>query len=227
MEYSGIKPEALMLMEENRFRDSKPFYEENKEKIKQGMTVPMREIAAILGGKMARIDPLMVTDPVKMVSRIRRDTRFSKDKHLYRDNMWVMFMRDKREWQHYPCLWFEVTPKVITSGICFFDSNAALMNTFRQKLIEKPSAFKNAFKRVESTGSLGFGDCYKKQFKDCPKGLEKYFSLKNVGFMASFTDFTVLTDNRIIEILDRLFDDFTPLFRLMLEVSDCCFAKGE
>ena len=35
MEYSGIKPEALMLMEENRFRDSKPFYEENKECFKK------------------------------------------------------------------------------------------------------------------------------------------------------------------------------------------------
>ena len=38
----------------------------------------------------------MNTIPTKMVSRVRRDTRYTPDKHLYRENMWIMFMRPKR-----------------------------------------------------------------------------------------------------------------------------------
>ncbi len=90
--FSGISQDALFLMQLNRFNDSKSFYEENKEKIKHGVTVPMRQIAAALSEDMLDIDPMMNTDPVKMVSRVRRDTRYTKDKRLYRENMWIMFI---------------------------------------------------------------------------------------------------------------------------------------
>lgn len=109
-DYKGITQDTLFLMQLNRFNDSKAFYEENKEKIKANMTVPMRQIAASLSDMMLDIDPFMNTVPTKMVSRVRRDTRYTHDKHLYRENMWIMFMRPKKEWHMYPCMWFEVTP---------------------------------------------------------------------------------------------------------------------
>ena len=34
MEYNGITLDSLFLLAENRFRDSKPFYEEHKEQLK-------------------------------------------------------------------------------------------------------------------------------------------------------------------------------------------------
>ena len=110
-DFKGITQDALFLMQLNRFNDSKAFYEENKEKIKANMTVPMRQIAASLSDMMLDIDPFMNTIPTKMVSRVRRDTRYTHDKHLYRENMWIMFMRPKKEWHMYPCMWFEVTPR--------------------------------------------------------------------------------------------------------------------
>lgn len=95
-DFKGITRDTLFLMQLNRFNDSKAFYEENKEKIKADMTVPMRQIAAAFGDMMLKIDPFMNTVPTKMVSRVRRDTRYTHDKHLYRENMWIMFMRPKK-----------------------------------------------------------------------------------------------------------------------------------
>lgn len=95
-DFKGITQDTLFLMQLNRFNDSKAFYEENKEKIKANMTVPMRQIAASLSDMMLDIDPFMNTIPTKMVSRVRRDTRYTHDKHLYRENMWIMFMRPKK-----------------------------------------------------------------------------------------------------------------------------------
>lgn len=60
------------------------------------MTVPMRQIAASLSDMMLDIDPFMNTIPTKMVSRVRRDTRYTHDKHLYRENMWIMFMQPEK-----------------------------------------------------------------------------------------------------------------------------------
>ena len=42
--YKGIKPESIELLCLNRFNDSKPFYEEHKEELKQGITVPLRQM---------------------------------------------------------------------------------------------------------------------------------------------------------------------------------------
>ena len=95
MRYDGITRNSLFLLADNRFRDSKAYYEEHKEEIKSGVTIPMRQIAGVIGEELLSVDPLMNTIPTKMVSRVRRDTRYTKDKSLYRENMWIMFMRPK------------------------------------------------------------------------------------------------------------------------------------
>ena len=120
MAYNGIKPDVLFLAAQNRFENSRMFYEEHKQELKEGFTIPMRQIAAEIVPQIYEIDDKVMTDPVKMVSRFFRDTRYSKDKHLYRDNLWIMFMRNKHEWQNYPCMWFEVTQNFWSYGVGMF-----------------------------------------------------------------------------------------------------------
>ena len=141
-DFKGITQDALFLMQLNRFNDSKAFYDENKEKIKANMTVPMRQIAASLSDMMLDIDPFMNTIPTKMVSRVRRDTRYAHDKHLYRENMWIMFMRPKKEWHMYPCMWFEVTPQAWSCGVGTYEVSADYMEVFREHLRNDPEASK-------------------------------------------------------------------------------------
>lgn len=152
-DFKGITRDTLFLMQLNRFNDSKAFYEENKEKIKADMTVPMRQIAAAFGDMMLKIDPFMNTVPTKMVSRVRRDTRYTHDKHLYRENMWIMFMRPKKEWRMYPCMWFEVTPSAWSCGVGTFETSADYMEVFREHLRNDPQGFKKGSKVGARHGS--------------------------------------------------------------------------
>ena len=50
--FKGIKPESIELLCLNRFNDSKEFYEEHKLELKEGITVPMRQIVLDLSGLM-------------------------------------------------------------------------------------------------------------------------------------------------------------------------------
>ena len=77
MNYNGITRDALFMLADNRFRNSKAYYDEHKEELKTKITVPMRQIAGLLSEEMLALDPMMNTIPTKMVSRIRRDTRFT------------------------------------------------------------------------------------------------------------------------------------------------------
>ena len=92
--YEGISADSLFLLAENRFQDSKAFYEEHKPAIKAGVIQPLRQVIAELMPAMLTVDPLIGGN----VSRVRRDNRYTHDKSKYRENMWITFMRDKRTW---------------------------------------------------------------------------------------------------------------------------------
>lgn len=126
--YSGIKPEIIELLSVNRFNDSKAFYEEHKEELKQGATVPMRQMVLDLSDVLCDLDPLMDTNPTYIVSRIRRDTRRTKSKLLYRENLWVMFRRNKFEYPFAPFTGLNLNPKGTPTGsVCGRVSRPSLM----------------------------------------------------------------------------------------------------
>ncbi|MBR3094918.1 MAG: DUF2461 family protein, partial [Clostridia bacterium] len=90
MPFHGFDRDTFLLLAENKFNDSKPYYESVKDRIKQKAIEPMREICADLADELFELDDQMNLNPVKMVSRIRRDTRRAKTKEMYRDNVWAM-----------------------------------------------------------------------------------------------------------------------------------------
>ncbi|MBQ8762897.1 MAG: DUF2461 domain-containing protein [Clostridia bacterium] len=227
MKYDGITRDSLFLLADNRFRDSKPYYEEHKEAIKSGVTVPMRQIAGIIGEELLSVDPLMNTIPTKMVSRVRRDTRYTKDKSLYRENMWIMFMRPKHDWVGYPCMWFEVTPREYTLGVGFYGDEPGLLETFRKKLRERPEEFRDAAEKCKTVGSYFFKRQYKRPFSGCPEGLEEYYNAKDVGFITFGGDIDDLKDEKIIEIIRGTYQAYTPMYKFLLDVSDEYFSKEE
>lgn len=227
MDYNGITGDSIFLLSDNRFRDSRDYYEEHKEQIKDGIIVPLRQIAAIIGGELLAVDPLMNTIPTKMVSRVRRDTRYTHDKSLYRENMWIMFMRPKHEWQNYPCMWFEFTPRNYSLGVGFFGETAGLMETYRRALRERGGEFKKAVKKCEAAGASLSANHYKRGFPDCPKGLEDYYNCKDFYLIKFSGDMSDLADETIINKIRETYKAYAPMYKFLLSISDEFFAKEE
>lgn len=227
MQYNGITRDSLFLLAENRFRNSRDFYEEHKEQIKQGVIVPMRQIAGIFSEELLAIDPLMNTVPTKMVSRVRRDTRYTKDKSLYRENCWIMFMRPKDSWRGYPCMWFEVTPCSYSTGIGFFGEESGLMEKYRKALRERPDEFKKAASGVLKTGTFFDSRQYKRLFPGAPEGLEEYYNSKNFCFIKHCDTLEDLENDKIIGIMRKIFKGYAPMYKFLLSVSDEYFSKEE
>ncbi len=219
--YDGITVETLMLMSENAFRDSREFYEQNKEKLKLGMTVPIRQVIEALADTITDIDPQIPIDPVRMVSRIRRDTRFSKNKHLYRENLWAMFMRDKHALPYYPCMWFEVSPTAYSGGVGVYDAPPALMEFFRRRLTEKPAEFLKAAAAAEGAGAVYHCRSYKKEKPGCPdERLTRFYNAKSFYFIYSFPDVRQLAKPDFIEDIRGIYERMKPMYRFLLEVSE-------
>lgn len=227
MEYKGITPEALFLLADNRFRNSKEYYDSRKEEIKAEVTEPMRQLAGLIGGELLSLDPLMNTVPTRMVSRVRRDTRYTKDKSLYRDNMWIMFMRPKHEWQGYPCMWFEVTQSAYSLGVGFFGNEPGLMQLFRKALRERSGEFLAAADECASAGAVLSAGRYKRMPADCPAGLEEFYGCKEMYFIKFSDRLDDLGDERIIQIMRDTYKAYSPMYKFLLSVSDEYYSSNE
>ncbi len=229
-DFKGFDPNGFMLLELNKFNDSKDFYEGVKEDIKKMSIIPMRQLCSDLSEELFRIDPKMNLIPTKMVSRVRRDTRYSKNKEMYRSNIWCMFMRDKHQWENFPCMWFEFYPESYSYGVATFCFDAKGLELFRRKLTEKPKEFRRALTGIEITGAVPYLECYKKDkagIEKVPEDLRVYYNAKNFGFISQHSDLKPLIDGSVKQELIYAIRAFEPMYKFLTEITDELTAKGE
>ncbi len=110
MAFTGFPAAGIDLLQLNRLQNSRNFT--NRIKMRSnGWHPAFHELIAEMTPAMLEIDPLFVVTPSRMVSRVRRDTRYTRDKTLYRANMWLFFRRPRRERESVPCYYFEIHPE--------------------------------------------------------------------------------------------------------------------
>lgn len=229
-EFIGFNPDGFMLLEMNKFNDSRDFYESVKEDIKKMSIIPMRQLCSDLSEELYRIDPKMNLIPTKMVSRVRRDTRYSKNKQMYRSNIWCMFMRDKHQWENFPCMWFEFFPDGYSYGVAMFRFDATGLDAFRRKLIDNPRTFKRALTSIEITGAQLFIDSFKKNkpgIDEVDDELKLFYNAKVFGFTYHSSDMSKLIDGTVKEELIYAIRAFEPMYKFLTEITDELVAKGE
>ncbi len=228
--FKGFPSDVFLLLELNKFNDSKDFYESVKEDIKNRAIIPMRNLAADLYEDLYKIDDKMNLNPVRMVSRIRRDTRFSKNKQLYRANVWCMFMRDKQLWRFMPCMWFEFYPESYSYGIGLFRTEPSDMEVFRKVLSENQDEFLNAVKKINKINAVDDINSFKKEkagSENIRKEIKKFYNAKDFCFISYGNDMNKLVDGSIIEEIRTALKAFTPMYKFLLKVSDKIYENGD
>lgn len=228
-DFKGFDQNIFTLLEINKFNDSKAFYESVKEEIKQGAIIPMRQLASDLTDELYAIDDKMNLIPTKMISRIRRDTRFSKNKDLYRANVWCMFMRDKHLWQRQPCMWFEFYPEFYSYGVGTFRTDSLYLEYFRNYLAENQSKFREAIRVLSLTGATLDIECFKKDkpgIERIDDDLKKFYNCKYFYFIFSSPEMGKLIDGSIKEELIYALRAFTPLYKFLAEITDRIVSEG-
>ncbi len=226
MPFRGFDRDTFLLLAENKFNDSKPFYESVKDRIKQKAILPMREICADLADQLFELDDQMNLVPVKMVSRIRRDTRRAKSKEMYRENVWAMFMRHKYEWSYQPCMWFEVMPGGYSMGVGVYDADTAYLERYRAAILAQPDVFRQAVKRAHSVGAVESLDRYKKDKPgDVPKDLRPYYQARSLYFIRYSNNMEPLFDGSVLDELRAGVAAFAPMYRFLLGVMETTIAE--
>ncbi len=215
MTYPGIAADSLFLLAENRFQDSKAFYEEQKPIINKTVVQPLKQLVADLTPAMLAVDHLLGGH----VSRVRRDNRFTHDKHMYRENMWIVFMRDKKAWDWcVPAFYLDFSLARAEWGLGFYSATPAIMRALRSRIEADPE---RAIKAVKSAKKAGFelgGRPYARprSTEDTPDLLRPFYDCKSVDLSrCEAPDFVAGED--LPERLLTGFKALTPMYQLLME----------
>lgn len=201
MEFTGFCPQGLDLLIENRMMNSHAFYEAHKAEIKKLAIEPFYALCERMTDDMLKIDPYFVTIPSRMVSRVRRDTRYTNDKTLYRANLWLYFRRKRAQYEDVPFFYVEVHPDFWSYG-CWGGFGKGEMEVARQMILREDKLFLDAFRAVSAMPNIVLsGEIYKRpKFPDAPEAYQPWLNRKQLGFDRRETEnFTPLFDGSFVE----------------------------
>lgn len=229
MGFSGFRPEGLDLLIENRLMNSKPFYDEHKAKIKELVQQPMTELIFELSDTMAEIDPLFVLVPSKMISRVRRDTRYTRDKTLYRDHAWCTFGRPKSDRDDSrPCYYFEVMPESWGYGSGYYKATPGEMAILRDMVLREDKRFLEAFEAVNRSKKFKlYGEEFKRpKFPDAKAEYQPWLNKKHFGVSYDCYDYEPLFAGTFVEEMKQDVRDIAPFYHFLCAVHEAARAEG-
>jgi len=208
---------TIEFLVENHLMDSREWFKENKERYNREVLEPFVALVERLTPDMLEIDPQLITEPRvdRTLSRLHRDIRFSKDKTLYRENMWFVFMRDKKLYEGLPAFYFDLFPKGFSYGMGYYQASAASMASIRKLIQSGAPAFRKADKAFRNQTLFSMeGDAYKRsKYPDEPEQIRLWLDKKSVSFNCHSDDFDLLFS-------DGLADTLLDGFRLLAPIYD-------
>ena len=151
-------------------------------------SIHLRSLAADLSSIITQIDPEIETNPLRVVSRIHRDTRFSHDKSLYKKSMWLTFKRHIEAWQDSPAFYFEISPDSYRFGMGYYAVSRETMDTIRLVIEKKPALIRREHLTVIKSipGMAIEGETYKRTLNGAiPEEFQQLYQKKELYLVAN------------------------------------------
>lgn len=208
--FKGFSSETIDFLKNLKENNNKLWFEENKEKYIHHLLTPMKYLVMDLSSFILSIDPLLEVTPSSgyTISKIYRDTRFSKDKSPYKISMWITFKRRSKEWSSNPAFFFELSPDSYRYGMGFFQANPTTMKIFRENIDTSLDKFKNAISFYSKQDVFVVeGDKYKRILdKEKTEDINEWYQRKNLYLVCNKEIDNLLFSK---ELVDKLIADFS------------------
>lgn len=205
----------------NKLHDSREWFNERREEYDEFVMEPMRRLVTDLAPVMMEIDSLLICEPKvnKSISRVFRDTRFSKDKSIFRDTFWCTFMRDKKLYHGMPGFFFELSPRGFRYGCGYYQARPEVIDTVRKMILAGNPDFKRAERCLAKNSKFQMmNDNYKRsKYPDQPEKIRKWLDMKNHGVIFNSADFELLFSESLALTLAEDFKALKPYYDFLLK----------
>ena len=217
--FEGFNEDTYKFLIELAFNNNKAFFADNKERYKRSVQEPMRALAEDLLPTALTIDPSFNTNITSILSRIYRDTRFTKEKHPYRDHAWLAFRRPGMRMGESFLIYFEISPKSFGYGLGMHEGNNEMMNALRKRIQADPAGFLALTKAPVLANFYPEGNMYKRdRFPDADEKLKPYLNRKSLSWCYSSDMLSATLKPSLLGEVREAFEAIGPLYRYVMEM---------
>lgn len=217
--FTGFTDETVRFLLDLKFHNNTEYFHANHDRYVEAVQTPFYEFIEDLGPAMQRIDPLMEIRPHKCLSRIHRDTRFSRDKSPYRDHHWLLFRRQAEPREKSVMYWFEFGPDRLSWGMGVWGENRELFDLMRKKIRANPDGIQALFDDAElGKRKLAAGGAFYKKIEipaEIPPRLRQIYSAKELYISKIDPVYEKAFSEKIVKEVRRDFTALSPLYSLL------------
>lgn len=226
MAFKGFTPQTFEFLRNLKTNNYKEWFDENKHIYEKELLNPLKALVAILSPAMYNIDTTFELRPHRCLSRIYRDTRFSKNKDPYKDYMWMAFQIPVSNdiWKDYPGYFMEISASGCTLGLGLFQPKRKVMDAFRDEISYDAEEFQRITQScVLDRGYTIQGEEYKRLI---PNSLPEYFQpwIQRKGIWVSKT----IPEGKELysaDFVNQIQDDFTAMKWLYNFMKECALTE--
>lgn len=216
--FQGLTEDTYRFFWEIAFQNYKSFYEANRERYKKSVQQPLLLLAEALIPTALEINPGFITKPSTIVSRIRRDTRYTKDKTPYRDHAWLGFKLPQQRTGESFVVYAEFERDAYGYGMGMYAPTPDMMQQIRSRILARPQQFLSLVNDPAFTAKFTkHGESYKRQrFTDAPEEIRPWLNLRRISFQYSSPELSRTMKPEIFDEIKEAFLLMKPVYRFLM-----------
>ncbi|OCL19354.1 DUF2461 domain-containing protein [Gilliamella sp. wkB171] len=218
--FNGFSQAGLNFLQDAWIHNSKTWFDEHRSIYDNDLVKPFKLLVEQLTPEMLKIDEWFETKPAigKTISRIHRDTRFSKDKTLYRSRLWLTFKRPNKDWKEAPAYFFEISPNSYQYGLGYYCASKQTMDIFREEIANDTAKFLEMIRCVKKPFEL-VGESYiRPLIKDQDEKIATWYNRKSLAVMVTNNHIADVLDSDLPNKLIKGFKKIVPLYDYLMRV---------
>jgi len=222
--FNGFSPKTLKFLRVLKANNNKNWFEAHRSDYNEFVLQPLRDLVMDLGDFMLDIDSRFEITPAvnKTISRIYRDTRFSKDKSPFRSTVWFTFKNRSKDWTTLVCgYFFELSVNSYRYGMGFYNAAPAIMSRFREMIDENPKEFLKAISFLSKQHSFVLeGEKYKRIIdKSKPEKIQDWYQRKNMYLVCNRKIDDTLFSSKLVDDLAYGFGLIAPFYHYLQKIT--------
>jgi uncharacterized protein (TIGR02453 family) len=229
--FSGFTDETIRFFLDLKFHNNTEYFHANHDRYIEMVQKPFYELIEELGPTMQKIDPQMEIRPHKCLSRIHRDTRFSRDKSPYRDHHWLLFRRQAEPREKSLMYWFEFGPDRLSWGVGIWGENRELFDLMRKRMQANPDGIQALIDDINlGRRKLAIGGVFYKKLEVpamIPTRLRQMYCAKELYISKINPVYENAFSEKIINEVRKDFTALAPVYRLLRGYTDEILQTGK
>ena len=216
--FTGFTDRTLDFLIAIRYNNNREFFHENHDWYMESVRGPLLDLAYELSGTIENIDPELEHRPERVVSRINRDLRFSRDKSPYRDWMWI-------GWHHpankhgFPGFYVDISPDHVGYGMGFWEDNKPLIAAHRLFLMNHSEQFQDIVRPATQGMKVELRSYKRIAF---PEGLRSelhaWYAMSSMYVFNSINETKAMLSPDIAGFIAQEFEKIAPIYRYFADL---------